>query len=68
MDYIRILQNKVFRLLFTSIILTNLANRISSISLIWIAYNKFNSKNSYIYLMHFDFFIKSLKKRLERLF
>lgn len=43
MNYIRILKNKVFRLLFTSIILTNLANSISSISLIWIAYNKFNS-------------------------
>jgi len=43
MNYIRILKNKVFRQLFTSIILTNLANSISSISLIWIAYNKFNS-------------------------
>lgn len=43
MNYIRILKNKVFRLLFASIILTNLANSISSISLIWIAYNKFNS-------------------------
>lgn len=43
MNYIRILKKKVFRLLFTSIILTNLANSISSISLIWIAYSKFNS-------------------------
>lgn len=43
MSYLGALKNKAFRTLYISIILSNLASSIANISLVWIAYNKFNS-------------------------
>ncbi len=43
MTYVKALQNNAFRTLYIGIILSNLAASIANISLIWIAYNKFNS-------------------------
>jgi len=41
--YLDTLKHTTFRALFTSIIVSNLANSIANISLIWLAYNAFNS-------------------------
>lgn len=41
--YLTTLKNKPFSFLFASILFSNLANSIANISLIWLAYNKFNT-------------------------
>lgn len=41
--YLNSFKNAIFRNLFASIVLSNLANSIANISLIWLAYNKFGS-------------------------